>query len=100
MGGGRKRVEELKPRVKQELSRILKETTAGDPISLLKWTAKSTRSIAEELTRRGYLGRCLHEMNYSLQGNVKSLEGLQHSDRGAPTLSSSYPPTPPDRNCA
>ena len=89
VGGGRKRVEELEPRVKQELSRILKETTAGDPMSLLKWTAKSTRSIAEELTRRGYpvsgvtVGRCLHEMDYSLQGNVKSLEGLQHPDRDA-----------------
>jgi hypothetical protein len=89
VGGGRKRVEDLEPQVKQELSRILKETTAGDPMSLLKWTAKSTRSIAEELTRRGYpvsgvtVGRCLHEMDYSLQGNVKSLEGAQHPDRDA-----------------
>jgi hypothetical protein len=89
VGGGRKRVEELEPQVKQELSRILKETTAGDPMSLLKWTAKSTRSIAEELTRRGYpvsgvtVGRCLHEMDYSLQGNVKMLEGPQHPDRDA-----------------
>lgn len=89
VGGGRKRVEELEPQVKQELSRILKETTAGDPMSLLKWTAKSTRSIAEELTRRGYpvsgvtVGRCLHEMDYSLQGNVKVLEGPQHPDRDA-----------------
>ncbi|MCI0419061.1 MAG: ISAzo13 family transposase, partial [Acidobacteria bacterium] len=89
VGGGRKRVEELEPQVKQELSWILKETTAGDPMSLLKWTAKSTRSIAEELTRRGYpvsgvtVGRCLHEMDYSLQGNVKILEGPQHPDRDA-----------------
>jgi hypothetical protein len=89
VGGGRKRVEEVEPQVKQELRRILEETTAGDPMSLLKWTAKSTRSIAEELTRRGYpvsgvtVGRCLHEMDYSLQGNVKSLEGRQHPDRDA-----------------
>jgi hypothetical protein len=89
VGGGRKRVEELEPQVKQELSRILKDTTAGDPMRLHKWTAKSTRSIAEELTRRGYpvsgvtVGRCLHEMDYSLQGNVKMLEGPQHPDRDA-----------------
>ena len=89
VGGGRKRVEEVEPQVKQELSRIVEETTAGDPMSLLKWTAKSTRSIAEELTRRGYpvsgvtVGRCLHEMDYSLQGNVKTLEGPQHPDRDA-----------------
>lgn len=88
-GGGRKRVEEVAPKLKQQLGRILEETTAGDPMSLLKWTGKSTRLIAEELTRRGYpvsgvtVGRCLHEMEYSLQGNVKSLEGPQHPDRDA-----------------
>jgi hypothetical protein len=88
-GGGRKRVEEVEPALKRELTRIVEETTAGDPMSLLKWTAKSTRTIAEELTRRGHavsavtVGRCLHDMDYSLQANVKSLEGAQHPDRDA-----------------
>ena len=58
-------------------------------MSLLKWTSKSTRMIADELTRRGYpvsavtVGRCLHEMDYSLQANVKTIEGRQHPDRDA-----------------
>ena len=58
-------------------------------MSLLKWTAKSTRTIAEELSRRGHavsavtVGRCLHDMDYLLQANVKSLEGRQHPDRDA-----------------
>ena len=88
-GGGRKRVEEVDPRFQRELKRILEETTAGDPMSLLKWTGKSTRAMAEELTRRGHpvsgvtVGRCLHEMGYSLQANAKSLEGRQHPDRDA-----------------
>jgi transposase len=88
-GAGRKRVEEVAPALKRELTRIVEETTAGDPMSLLKWTAKSTRAIAEELTRRGHavsgvtVGRCLHDMDYSLQANVKSLEGAQHPDRDA-----------------
>ena len=88
-GGGRKRVEELDRGVTRELSRIMDETTAGDPMSLLKWTAKSTRAIAEELGQRGHtvsgvtVGRCLHEMGYSLQANVKELEGSQHPDRDA-----------------
>jgi hypothetical protein len=88
-GGGRKRVEEVEPAVKRELTRILEETTAGDPMSLLKWTSKSTRTIAEELTRRGHpvsgvtVGRCLHDMGYSLQANVKTIEGPQHPDRDA-----------------
>jgi hypothetical protein len=88
-GGGRKRVEEVAPALKRELTRIVEETTAGDPMSLLKWTGKSTRTIAEELSRRGHavsavtVGRCLYDMDYSLQANVKSLEGRQHPDRDA-----------------
>ena len=89
LGGGRKRVEEGAPRITRELTRIVEETTAGDPMSLLKWTSKSTRAIAEELTRRGYpvsavtVGRCLPRMGYSLQANVKTIEGAQHPDRDA-----------------
>ncbi len=88
-GAGRKRVEEVEPGLKRELTRILEETTAGDPMSLLKWTSKSTRNIADELTRRGYavsavtVGRCLHDLDYSLQANLKAIEGPQHPDRDA-----------------
>jgi len=88
-GAGRKRVEDVEPRVRRELTRILDETTAGDPMSLLKWTNRSTRNIAAELTRRGCpvtaptVGRCLRELGYSLQANVKSREGPQHPDRDA-----------------
>lgn len=53
-GAGRRKVEEVQPAVRRSLTRILAETTAGDPMSLLKWTGKSTRTIAEELTRLGY----------------------------------------------
>jgi len=88
-GGGRKRVEAMDPTMQRELRRILEETTAGDPMSLLKWTSKSTRTIAAELTRRGHpvtwvtVARCLHDLEYSLQANVKTIEGPQHPDRDA-----------------
>ena len=88
-GGGRKRVEEVDPELRRQLDRIMEETTAGDPMSLLKWTSKSTRAIAAELARLGHpvssvtVGRCLHDMDYSLQANVKELEGPQHPDRDA-----------------
>jgi hypothetical protein len=88
-GGGRKPVEETDPKLKRELIRLLEENTAGDPMSALKWTAKSTRTLAEQLTRRGHpvswvtVARCLHEMDYSVQANVNSLEGEQHPDRDA-----------------
>ena len=88
-GGGRKKVEEVDPGVERQILRIMEETTAGDPMSLLKWTSKSTRTIAEELGRLGRpvsavtVGRCLHDMGYSLQANAKELEGPQHPDRDA-----------------
>jgi hypothetical protein len=86
-GGGRKRIEEVDPSVQRALVRIVEETTAGDPMSYLKWTNKSTRTMAEQLERKGYevshvtVARCLREMGYSLQANVKTLEGSQHPDR-------------------
>ncbi|MGH7428422.1 MAG: ISAzo13 family transposase [Candidatus Methylomirabilaceae bacterium] len=88
-GGGRPSIEATDPTLTRELTRILEETTAGDPMSLLKWTGKSTRVMAAELTRRGHpvtwrtVARCLHDMEYSLQANRKTLEGAQHPDRDA-----------------
>src|SRR5450755_5046405 len=88
-GGGRKRVEEVDPDVRDLLEKILEETTAGDPMSLLRWTSKSTRTMAEELTRSGHpvtwvtVARCLNDMEYSLQANRKTKEGPQHANRDA-----------------
>jgi hypothetical protein len=88
-GGGRKRAEAVDPKIRRLLRGIVEETTAGDPMSLLKWTSKSTRLMADQLTRQGHavsamtVSRYLRQMGYSLQGNVKSLEGPQHRDRDA-----------------
>ena len=89
VGGGRKRVEGVDPGVPELLKKILEETTAGDPMSLLRWTSKSTRTLAEELTRLGHpitwvtVARCLDDMGYSLQANRKTKEGPQHANRDA-----------------
>src|SRR5579864_5154177 len=48
VGGGRRKIEQADPAVRDLLRRILEETTAGDPMSLLRWTSKSTRTMAEE----------------------------------------------------
>ena len=88
-GGGRKKVEAADPILLRKLRGIVEETTAGDPMSPLKWTSKSTRTIAEELARSGHaissvtVGRCLEEMGYTLQANVKTREGPQHPNRDA-----------------
>ncbi len=89
VGGGRKKIEGVDPGVRDLLTKILEETTAGDPMSQLRWTSKSTRTLAEELTRLGHpvswvtVARCLDDMGYSLQANRKSKEGPQHADRDA-----------------
>jgi hypothetical protein len=89
VGGGRKKVEEADPAVRDLLGKILAETTAGDPMSMLRWTSKSTRTMASELTRLGHavtwvtVARCLAEMGYSLQANRKTKEGPQHANRDA-----------------
>jgi hypothetical protein len=88
-GGGRKRVEDLDPTIRSLLQEIVEETTAGDPMSLLRWTSKSTRTIADELTKQGHaiswrtVARYLGEMGYTLQSNQKTREGPQHPDRDA-----------------
>ena len=88
-GGGRKKIEQVDPAVPDLLRKILAETTAGDPMSMLRWTSKSTRTMAEELTRLGHpitwvtVARCLDEMGYSLQANRKTKEGPQHANRDA-----------------
>jgi Rhodopirellula transposase DDE domain len=89
LGGGRKRLEETDPHIKRVLARLVEASTAGDPMSYLLWTNKSTRNLAEELARQGYcvshvtVARCLRELGYSLQANVKTIEGTQHPDRDA-----------------
>jgi hypothetical protein len=89
VGGGRKALTETDPEIPRRLEEVLEQNTAGDPMSMLKWTNKSTHTIAAELTRSGHpvsamtVWRWMEAMGYSLQGNVKSIEGKQHPDRDA-----------------
>jgi Rhodopirellula transposase DDE domain len=86
-GGGRKKKEEADPELPILLGKILEETSAGDPMSALRWTNKSTEAIADELTRQGHpvsdktVARCLRKMGYSMQLNQKTREGPQHRNR-------------------
>ena len=78
-GGGRKASVEQDNTLTDSIERILSETTAGDPMSLIKWTCKSVRNIADQLRMEGHAvsyrtaHRLLVEMGYSLQSNRKSL---------------------------
>jgi Rhodopirellula transposase DDE domain len=88
-GGGRKRRQDQQPELMEALDALINPTTRGDPMNPLRWTCKSTRTLAVELRRQGYqVGastvRCLLvNSGYSLQANRKKREGKQHPDRDA-----------------
>lgn len=88
-GGGRKLVTEVDPGLLATLDALIEPTTRGDPESPLRWTCKSTRKLADELTRQQHpvrartVARLLREAGYSLQGNRKTREGSSHPDRNA-----------------
>jgi len=88
-GGGRRRADVADPGLKDALESLIEPGTRGDPESPLRWTTKSTRKLASELTAMGHaishtvVGKLLHSSGYSLQGTRKTLEGAQHPDRDA-----------------
>jgi transposase len=88
-GGGRKARDEEQPELRDALEALIEPATRGDPMSSLRWTCKSTRTLAAELRRQGFVvgsntvGRLLRASGYSLQANRKTIEGKQHPDRDA-----------------
>jgi DDE family transposase len=88
-GGGRKRSAVRDPGLVAALLALVEPEERGDPCSPLRWTVKSTRTLAGELTRQGHrvsagtVGDLLHEQGFRLQANAKTLEGRQHPDRDA-----------------
>ena len=86
-GGGRKRTVDLDPGLRPALLALVEPGARGDPMSPLRWTTKSTRHLAAELTRQGHrisadtVADVLREEGFSLQGNAKTIEGRQHPDR-------------------
>lgn len=88
-GGGRKRAEDHDPQLPAALDKLVEPESRGDPMTPLRWTAKSLRRLAAQLREQGHqvsatlVGRLLHQAGYSLQANAKTLEGAQHPDRDA-----------------
>ena len=88
-GGGRHRLEVHDPELPAALESLVEPLTRGDPESPLRWTCKSTRTLAGELVHRQHpashekVAQYLRDMGYSLQGNRKTEEGEDHPDRDA-----------------
>jgi len=88
-GGGRKRAADLDPGLVPALLALVEPDERGDPMSPLRWTTKSLRTLARELTACGHrvgpdtVTGLLREQGFSLQGNTKTIEGKQSPDRDA-----------------
>ena len=88
-GGGRKPAAEIDPELLTALEALIEPATRGDPESPLRWTCKSTRRLANELTRQKHpvsdrtVATLLRQAGYSLQANRKTREGGSHPDRNA-----------------
>jgi len=88
-GGGRHTLTAGDPTLLRDLEALIEPTTRGDPQSPLRWTCKSTRNLAEALSRQGHrashqtVSVLLHELGYSLHALRKTLPSGSHPDRDA-----------------
>src|SRR5664280_1588204 len=88
-GAGRRKLVVRDPDLPHALEALVEPLTRGDPDSPLRWTCKSTRVLATELSLQNHplshekVAQLLRDMDYSLQGNRKTEEGEDHPDRDA-----------------
>ncbi|MFJ2722600.1 ISAzo13 family transposase [Streptomyces sp. NPDC087437] len=89
VGAGRKRLADTDPGLVPALLSLIEPDQRGDPESPLRWTVKSTRNLAAELTRQGHrvghdtVATLLKAEGFSLQGTSRTTEGARHPDRDA-----------------
>jgi len=88
-GGGRKPLTQSDGGLLAALSALVEPQARGDPMSPLRWTAKSLRGLSSELRAQGHpishtvVGEQLQKLGFSLQANRKTLDGTNHPDRDA-----------------
>jgi hypothetical protein len=88
-GAGRHKLLVRDPELPRALETLVEPLARGDPQSPLRWTCKSTRTLAAELSSQNHpvshekVAQFLRDMDYSLQGNRKTEEGTDHPDRDA-----------------
>jgi hypothetical protein len=81
-GGGRAGIEQVYPGLWPALDALIEPEERGDPENPLRWTVKSTRTLAEELGRQGFavshvtVSSLLHDHGFSLRGTAKVLQGV------------------------
>ena len=83
-GGGRKKIVDIYPTIKDLIDDLIEPDTRGDPESPLRWTCKSTKNISDAMHANGFsvsprtIASILDDADYSLQGNKKTKEVKQY----------------------
>jgi hypothetical protein len=67
----KRRFERVSGELNERARRLVEPVTRGDPESLLRWTCKSVRKLAEELVHQG------HQVSHQLGSRVAARTGLQ-----------------------
>ena len=79
-GGGRKGIAVSQPGLVEALEDLMEPHTAGNPMSFIRWSTRSTRNLQEDLEGMGFkvshktIAKLLSEIGYSLQQNKKYLK--------------------------
>lgn len=88
-GGGRRSKTSQDTTLLDDLKALVEPETRGDPMKPPLWTTKSLSHLAKALQEKGHsicptvIRKLLRSLDYSLQGNRKTVEGKQHKDRDA-----------------
>jgi hypothetical protein len=88
-GGGAPLLTDTDPALLDDLEDLVEPDARGDPMSPLRWTLKSTRTLADALVSMGHrvshmtVYLMLKDLGYSMQATAKTVEGAQHPDRDA-----------------
>ncbi|MGH3170754.1 MAG: ISAzo13-like element transposase-related protein, partial [Trebonia sp.] len=86
-GGGRKTLAETDPGLVTALESLIEGARRGDPETPLRWTARSARHLAGELTRQGHpcsdptVPRLPGKPGCTQQPDSRAREGRQHPGR-------------------
>jgi len=84
-GAGRPLLKQVDPTLVKDLNALVEATTRGDPQSPLLWTCKSTRNLAEELTKQGHhvgyrtVAGLLHDLDLQLASQSQDPRGIVSS---------------------
>ena len=75
------------PGIVKALEELLADATAGDPVSGMKWTHRSLRTLRKGLKRRGIkaspptIARLWRDLDFSLRTCRKKKAGTHNKDR-------------------